>query len=130
MIDSLFCLLCRLSFFLLLVLLDPGVEDLLLGAHMVFNLIQEVLQLGASHVLVVKVLLVVVLRVAVEDCFEFSGAIFLSLMLAPLSVELLLSDALKPVRFLGWLLSRFSFFKRHLLDFLISPFSGKSLLFL
>ena len=61
MIYSLFCLLCWLSFFLLLVLLDPGVQDLLLGAHMVLNLIQEVLQFGASHVLVVKVLLVVVL---------------------------------------------------------------------
>ena len=83
---------------------------------MVLNLVQEVRQFVTGHVLVVEVLLIVVLRVAIEDSLELLSALLFLYGLTRLPVKLLLSDALKPVGFLGWLLSCLGLLHWHLLD--------------
>jgi len=67
-------------------------------------------------------LLVVVLRVAIEYRSELPSALFFRLPFALLTLQLLHPDALKPVRFLGRLLSSLSFFNNLSLGLLLRHF--------
>lgn len=82
---------------LLFIFVDPGVEDFLLGPHVVLYLCKEVSKIITDHRFVVKRLLVVVFVVAIEQCFESSCTLLFFGLLASLSVELLLPNLLQPV---------------------------------
>ena len=91
---------------MLFIFIDPGIQYLLLCLHMVLYLGQEVLKVIIDYVFVVDAIINVIFTLTVENSLQPALSLLSFCRKSLLTLELLLSNLLKPVRPL-WLLLGF-----------------------